>query len=270
MNRLNALQTSTGALIAVVSAVACCAMTPAELEQQLARGGKITAIDIRSTSLFQKGHIPGAINVPASLIPQKQLPPMGRVVVYDSGLGGDEAGAAVTALNRKKGIQAEVLEGGFASWETNQGLTTRESGLHAEELPMISYEQLKKSQGAHMVLVDLRKASKQPELQSAGGTVTNQSLTDLHKTFPMTRGVTTSPLDLPRQRQAAGATTEPPLLVLIDSGDGVTAREMARTLRANGLKRVVILAGGEAVLAHEGKPGLQRLGTTLEYQRSNK
>jgi rhodanese-related sulfurtransferase len=45
---------------------------------------------------------------------------------------------------------------------------------------------------------------------------------------------------------------------------------MARTLRANGLKRVVILAGGEAALAREGKPGLQRLGTTLEYQRSNK
>ncbi len=270
MNQLNAFQKSTGTLLAVASAVACCAMTPAELGQQLARGEKITVIDIRSTSLFQGGHIPGAINVPASLLPQKQLPPMGRVVVYDGGLGGDEAGAAVTALNRRKGIQAEALEGGFASWETNLGLTTRESGLHAEELPMISFEQLKKSQGAHMVLVDLRKASKQPGPRPASETVTNQSLTDLHKTFPKTGGVTTSPFDLPRQRQAAGAPTEPPLLVLIDSGDGVTAQEMARTLRANGLKRVVILAGGEAALAREGKPGLQRLGTTLEYQRSNK
>ena len=53
------------------------------------------------------------------------------------------------------------------------------------------------------------------------------------------------------------ATSTPPLLVLIDNGDGV-AQTMARTLKANGLKRYVILTGGELILSRQGQAGLQR------------
>src|SRR5579862_6436869 len=85
------------------------AISPDQARQQLAAGQKITLIDVRPTGLFQVSHIPNAINVPASLVAQKQLPPLGRVIVYDGGLGPDTARAAAAALGLKKGISAEVL-----------------------------------------------------------------------------------------------------------------------------------------------------------------
>src|SRR2546422_8651053 len=127
------------------SGLGVAAITPAELQQKLGEDAKITVIDVRSTVVFQKGHIPGAINVPATLIPEKNLPPLGKVVVCDEGLGQTSATGAVAELNRKKGISAEVLEGGFAGWEALQGATTRETGLQREELNLITYDQLKKA-----------------------------------------------------------------------------------------------------------------------------
>jgi hypothetical protein len=56
---------------------------------------------------------------------------------------------------------------------------------------------------------------------------------------------------------SAAATSKPPLLVLIDSGNG-TAQRMARALKANGIERFAILGGGEEILAHKGRPGLSR------------
>src|SRR6476660_8163071 len=89
----------------------CCAgaraMTVDVLRRKLAAQGKITVIDIRSTALFQRGHVPGAINVPAALVPHKTLPPLGSVVVCAEGLGRDSATAAVAALNQMPGITAE-------------------------------------------------------------------------------------------------------------------------------------------------------------------
>ena len=46
-------------------------------------------------------------------------------------------------------------------------------------------------------------------------------------------------------------------MVLVDRGDGA-ARDMARALEANGIKRYTILAGGELALERHGKPGRQR------------
>jgi rhodanese-related sulfurtransferase len=242
-------------------------VTPAELEQRLARGEKITVIDVRSTSLFQRGHIANAINIPVALVPAKQLPPIGTVVVYDGGLGLDETTEAVAALNRKPGIRAEAMAGGFAAWEDGRGSSTRSSGVQAEELPMITYDDLKKAQSQQVILVDLRKRPAQP-LQRAATEAPIPPLTDLQQVFPKVGAVTRSPFDLPQQRQGADAV--PPLLVLIDNGNGADAQAMARTLRANGARRVVILAGGEEILARGGQAGLQRIGSTLELPQQQK
>ncbi|MCL5098563.1 MAG: rhodanese-like domain-containing protein [Candidatus Omnitrophica bacterium] len=237
------------------------AVSPDAVQQKLSAGVKLTFIDVRSTAIFKNGHIPGAINVPAALVPEKQLPPLGRVVVYDNGLGVNTADAAATALNQKPGISAEVLDGGFAAWETAQAPTTKPAGLGREEAPLISYQDLKKAINQDVVLVDLRKKNIAVSTLNAPKT-TQPPLTDLQAEFPGAH-ITRSPFSLPAARKSAsGDPGPPPLLVLIDNGDGA-AFEMARTLKANGIRRFVILAGGEDILARKGQPGLERAGSTI-------
>jgi len=255
-----------------ISCPGAAAMSPAELQRQLAGGTRITVIDIRSTAIFQKGHIPGAINVPSALIPEKELPPLGKVVVCDEGLGQTTAESAVAVLNLKKGIAAEVLEGGFAGWEALQGTTTREPGLQKEELNLITFDQLKKTNPAELVLVDLRKPRSRvrPSGQNADAPAP-PPLTDLQKEFPQVP-ITRSPFDVPQARQGETERGKGgPVLVLIDDGGpDNSAQEMARTLKANGIKRVVILAGGEEILSRGGRPGLQRTGTAIGVQEQKK
>jgi rhodanese-related sulfurtransferase len=239
------------------------AVSPAEVQLLLAAGEKITFVDVRAKTLFQKGHVPGAINVPAALVPSKQLPPLGRVVVYDDGLGRDTATLAAAALNQKTGITAEVLEGGFATWESARATTTKAAGLKPEETPFITYADLSSVQGDDVVLVDLRKEPVQLRQDSAAQpAVPPEPLTDLRQQFSKVRGITRSPFDLPQMRQASAGSPAPPLLVLIDNGDGA-AQEMARKLKANGVTRFAILAGGEQIVARQGRSGLGRAASTI-------
>jgi rhodanese-related sulfurtransferase len=235
-------------------------MEPQELAARLEAGEKITVIDVRAGALYARGHIPQAINIPAPLCPDRQLPPLGRVVVYDEGLGQTNAAFAMDALNRKPGIQAEILRGGYAGWETTQRTVAAPAGAAREELPVITYQGLEQTTDRDVVLVDLRTVSPASE---ARGLVAPASagppLTDLKTVFPRFP-VTQSPLNI-AQRTKAEKTT-PPLLVLIDRNDG-KAQETARLLRAAGMTRFVILAGGEEALARRGEPGLQRSGSGL-------
>lgn len=230
------------------------AITPAELQKQLEVGASLILVDIRSTSLFQEEHIAGAINVPAALVSQKELPPLGKVVVYDSGLGKDEASGAVLQLNQKPGIQAETLEGGMAGWKTVGGKTSGKPGLHKEAIAVMTYAEVKTARPSQMVIVDLREGKRARQSESS-----SVSQVDLAAEFPGV-AITRSP-SLPRQRQSASdGGYVPPLMVLIDNGDGKAAHEAARKLRAQGYERVVVLAGGEEIVARKGRAGLQREG----------
>lgn len=235
------------------------AVSPADIQKRLSAGERITLIDVRSTDVFKRGHIPNALNIPASLVPLKAVPPLGPVVVYDDGLGPDTASVAASALNQKPGITAEVLEGGFAAWQSAKAPTTATRGMQREEFPMITYDRLKRMPVQEIVLVDLRQPTASAAVNSQAKVVA-QPPTDLQSEFPGAR-VTRSPMDSgvvsKNHRAAAG---KPPLLVLIDDGDAVAAQAMSRTLKANGIKRFVILAGGEQILARKGQPGLERSG----------
>lgn len=244
------------------------AISPADALRMLQAGEPITFIDLRSNQLFQQGHIPNAINIPAALLPQKQLPPLGPVILYDSGLGPDAAQEAALAMNQRKGIQAEVLAGGYAAWQTAKSPTTESTGLKPEAMPMITYDQLKQahSQGGELVLVDLRRAAPAPA--EAGSKAAAQPLTDLQVEFPKAKVARSAPVSPGASKNTlAGDPNPPPLLVLIDKGDG-SAQQTARALKANGFKRFVILAGGEDTLARKGQPGLQRIGSTMVIPRS--
>jgi rhodanese-related sulfurtransferase len=240
-------------------------ITVADLQTQLAKADKLTVIDIRSPALFAQNHIPDAINVPASLCPYKQLPPLGKVVVCGEGLGRDSTTAtAAAALAAKPGISVDILDGGFAAWASAHGAGTQEQGFKPEAFNYLSYAELKAASVKEVMLVDLRR----PATPTAQGlsvqalAVTNQPLTDLAQEFPGMRqtqlGGTSAKFS------AAPGSSTPPLLVLIDNGDG-TAEALARRLKASGNHRYAILAGGEAILSRHGQSGLQRVGsrTTL-------
>jgi rhodanese-related sulfurtransferase len=216
----------------------------AGLKSQLAEGAKLTVIDVRPNALFVQGHIPGAINIPAALCPLKNLPPLGKVVVCGAGLGRDEVeNAAAKALAGKSGLSVEVLDGGYAAWESSQGVTTAKRGLKPDSANYVSYAQLKAAKADGVVLVDLRHPSAE------------QPLTDLAQVFPGFQ-ITQAAPSVKAQGQSTGSAA--PLFVLIDNGDG-SAMETARTLQAGGTKRFAILAGGEIILARQGQVGLQRV-----------
>ena len=160
------------------------ALSVAGLNEQLAQGAKLTIVDVRSTALFTQGHIPGAINIPAALCSGKNLPPLGKVVVCGAGLGtrcgGDGGGCGTGPQSRV--ISVEVLEGGYAAWQSAQGRTTQPRGLKPEALNYISYAQLKAAKADDVVLVDLRH---QPAANSnAAAAAAAQPLTDLAQAFP--------------------------------------------------------------------------------------
>lgn len=254
--------------ISLICGAADLTITPDELNRRIETGEKLTLIDVRANTVFKEGHIPGAINVPAALAPQKQLPPLGSAVVYDAGLGADTASEAAAALNRKPGISAQVLEGGFAGWETAQrAATTKGAGLKAEEIPFITYADLSKVQSEDVVLVDLRKEPKQARQGATDGAIAPpEALTNLREEFSKVRGVTRSPFNVPQARQGASNSGATPLLVLIDNGDG-SAQATARLMKANGITRFAILAGGEPVIARKGRPGTGRASSTFVITR---
>ena len=255
--------------ICVLSVCSTNGITVADLQARLNQGDKLTIIDVRSQTLFSQGHIPNAINIPASLCADKKLPPLGQVVVCGEGLGHDATDSAAVALNAKPGIFADKLEGGYAAWEEAQSITTKDKGLQPEALNYITYAQLKNVTNEDVVLVDLRKQSS-PARTAVGITNAALALTDLGKEFPG-MPVTQTPFKTSQVSKAAKVSRAESLMVLIDSGDGC-AQKMARALKANGIHRYVILAGGEEIISRKGQAGLQRnnSGAILQAPSANR
>jgi rhodanese-related sulfurtransferase len=237
-------------LIAVCATLASSAnaITVAALQNDLAAGQKLALIDVRPATLYEQGHIPGAINIPASLCPFKNLPALGKVIVYDEGLGrrgGAEIQSAVAALNKKPGITAEILSGGYAAWQSAHGQTTAASGLRPEAINYVTYVDLQAMSPADVVLVDLRTMTK-PVLRNS------TTLSDLNQEFPGRRVRKDLGPDISNA-------VESPLVILIDSADG-SAETAARLLKAKGVQRYAVLLGGELTILRKGKPGLERSG----------
>lgn len=251
-------------VVSILGAAVLCAfgITPVELNKRIQSGDNITIVDVRFNELYQKGHIPGAINIPAAICDQKRIPKAQFIVVYDDGLFESSALEAVEKLRKNNNAKIEILEGGFAAWETFVGKTTAARGVKREEVPYITYEALKKLQSSDTVIVDLREPSRQTSSSLAGApTQPAPVFTDLQKEFPKAK-VVKSPFDAGVSKKSLSAAQYSPIFVLVDNGDG-KALEVARTLKANGIYRYVVLAGGEKILERQGKSGLQRSGASF-------
>ena len=258
----------------LITSGVCFGISCEELKGLIDRHEKITLIDVRDNAGYTQGHIPGAINIPARLCPMKKLPPVGLVIVYGAGLDESLTMEAVDVLNEKPGISAEMLDGGLLRWEALSYPSTRKKGLEREKLRYVSYQKLEAIARSNpdLVLFDLRKIKKKqtPQSQSrrilSEGAAEGRALTDLSQEFPGVRVITASAETAPGDKRMGLARAgglkgqdrdHSELYVLIDSGDGV-AEEMARSLKAAGIKRFVILAGGEETLVRKGEHGLKK------------
>jgi hypothetical protein len=131
--------------------------------------------------------------------------------------------------------------------------------MRHEDVPFITYAQLKRMEGEDLVLMDLRQAVASPK--ALAKTTAAAPLTDLQAEFPKARLAHSLAEALPNRKAQMAAAAKPPMLVLIDRGDGA-AQAMARQLKASGHKRFVILAGGEEGLVNQGRTGRARTGST--------
>jgi len=240
----------------------CFGISCEELRDVIERQEQLLLVDCRDNASFQGGHIPGAINIPARLCGLRSLPPVGRIVVYGDGIDELSVREAVEALNATQGIQAEMLQGGILRWEALGYQSTRVKGFREEQLPYVGYEELAgmASNNPDVVLLDARTPPDQQEpgqsTRGFGADVPGTGPTDLTTTFPgvrvvrlwqrgNTRGITSGSRWSAELKIDNNEHTE--LYVLIDSGDG-TAEKLARKLKAAGIRRFVILAGGEESL----------------------
>ena len=270
------------------------AIEPDALAQRLGQAAPPRIIDVRATHDFEIAHIPGALNIPLEVLARRTLPPLGAVLVVADGQGAVDPAAAASILRARDGIQADVLEGGFAAWESSQRPSTRRAGLSLESLPAITYQQLLVGKEAAVVLVDLRApvitaapSSAQAARQAATNTPTLAGAPDplanlagkLHGArlagdpFAASKNAV-SAAALPNGKvttNAAATTTAAPvgvasgvapLLVLIDQNDG-RAQEVARMLLASGNRRFVILSGGVDAVRLEGHSMIERTGGTI-------
>ena len=270
--------------IAVLAATACslafthaAVLSAAQLSQRLAAGDVIRLVDLRPQGHFAKGSIPGAMNIPASIILEKPLPALGHVVLFDDGLGAIDVKGIAAILNRRAGWQVDELDGGLGAWQSlNNAPFTSQTGLADTAVQQITYERLLELQEP-VVLVDLRTAN--PGEDAAALTRQNRGkpsaaaaadpLRDFCAKGGTKRKYIGSTADLRRQFGAvrknrskqsattATATGTPPLVVLVNHING-DCRESARRLRNEGFTRILILAGGDEAIRLEGRRGVGR------------
>ena len=238
------------------------ALTAEALAEALLRGDRITVIDLRHPGVYQRAHIPGAINIPTRTLVRKRLPALGRVVIYGDGIKVNETQAALEALGAKAGIEAEILDGGFPAWEAAPGQPiAQKTGVERAWAPMISHKQLTEIAETHpdLVLVDLRGQDAQKS--------------NLARVFPRAERLVRfagrpyrsgQPGEMERVLKAIVRRSDAKagkLFVLIDHRDGVAER-LAWRLHTAGVRRVMVLAGGEDVLVNQGQQGVGKRVTT--------
>jgi rhodanese-related sulfurtransferase len=252
------------------------AVTAEDLSRMLEEEGNITLVDTRYKNDYANNHIQGAINIPARACRLKNLPPLGRIIVYGDGVDTASAAQAAFFLNQKPGITAEILEGGLGRWETLQYPMSVKRGMTREELPAITYDSLTSvyKKNTDLIFVDLRRFPegttdvRQTSQYKETKTSVTQSgnFTDISEQFPGATIVSSLPVS--GSKTASGARSIQSRIpssdsgshcyVLIDNCDG-TAEKTARRMKARGIHRFVILTGGEKILSRKGKSGIQRL-----------
>ncbi|HWC24449.1 MAG TPA: metalloregulator ArsR/SmtB family transcription factor [Flexivirga sp.] len=93
----------------------------AELKRRL-REGTVTLVDVRSAKEFGRGHVPGAISIPAEELRQRldELPRDHQIVAYCDGPYCFASERAVAQL-KSLGVPAFAVDGGLVRWVRSGG-----------------------------------------------------------------------------------------------------------------------------------------------------
>lgn len=92
-------------------------LSPRELREELAANANLVLIDVRDTSEFAMGHLPGARNIPVNDLAARLAEiPAGRTPVFVC-LSGARSLAACTLAAEVGVVQPVTLEGGMRAWE---------------------------------------------------------------------------------------------------------------------------------------------------------
>jgi rhodanese-related sulfurtransferase len=93
---------------------------PVELEHMLKSGEDIVVVDVRAADDYAKGHIPGAINLPAGTWDRPEGLDKGKTnIVYCYSQTCHLAAKACLGF-ADKGYPVMELEGGFATWKQDE------------------------------------------------------------------------------------------------------------------------------------------------------
>lgn len=106
-------------------------MRMADLQEALASHGDLTLIDVRPTTEYNAGHVPGAVSIPVAELAQRvaELPKNTPVVAYCRGPYCVMAATAVQQL-REAGFPAARLEVGYPDWLTAHTEATEPQEVH--------------------------------------------------------------------------------------------------------------------------------------------
>lgn len=276
------------ALLAATALVSTAsALSPEDLQKRLASGDSVLIVDIRPQIDYVRATIPGAINIPARLLDRRELPKGRDIVLLSDGLGLQDAAAAAATLRARGYSRVDALEGGFLGWQSVSTIDTQGPGLSKERLPVVTYDQLMAG-SSNVALLDVRQAS--GAATATEGVAARGGSSDLLGGFaaklggvpvlrptvasarPATAGAGTDAATISEDAAVTLANAASALaddapadrLLVIVADDARTADETARRLRSGGQRRFAVLVGGTDAIAREGKPGLDRLGASLD------
>lgn len=248
------------------------AVTPADLSARLAQKENILVVDVRSVDAYTAGHIPGAVNIPLSLLPYKRLPAASLIAICGDGLGFVDESKALAVVSNPSGSHVEVVTGGFAAWLAQTRVTTAPAGVVREQIPGITYDKLVTAAKGDVMMVDLRSAAPAAMARPQAAAADAGASDDIVAAFAVRLGVplvkvhptaTTSKLHAQIAAPATSNVLESfdrsgKLLVLVADNEA-EASAAARQLRARGNYRFTILIGGTEAIRHEGRIGSGRL-----------
>jgi hydroxyacylglutathione hydrolase len=84
--------------------------------RELMRAGDVTVIDVRGRSEWEAGHLPGVVNIPLGLLPDRiaELPAQGSIVLQCQ--TGSRSAIAASLLESRGRSAVANLEGGITAW----------------------------------------------------------------------------------------------------------------------------------------------------------